>query len=74
MSKVINNSKINIAQELTLLRSAVIGLIGKDPEGEYKPEFVKKVLRALNLLICVSFTEIVLREVPKRFQRMHKDN
>ena len=47
MSKVINNSKINIAQELTLLRSAVIGLIGKDSEGEYRPEFVKKVLRAL---------------------------
>lgn len=46
MSKVINNSKINIAQELMLLRSAVIGLISKDPEGEYRPEFVEKVLRA----------------------------
>ena len=56
MSKVINNSKINIAQELTLLRSAVIGLIGKDPEGEYKPEFVKKVLRALKEKPRYTFT------------------
>jgi len=29
-----------------LLRSAVIGLIGEDPEGEHRPEFVEEMLRA----------------------------
>ena len=32
--------------EVRMLRSAVIGLIGRDSEGEYKPEFVAKVLEA----------------------------
>jgi len=32
--------------EVRLLRSAVISLIAeRDPEGEYRPEFVKKILR-----------------------------
>jgi len=34
--------------EVRMLRSAVIGLIGeRDPEGEYRPEFVRKVLKAM---------------------------
>ena len=32
-------------QEIALLRSAVISLIGQDPEGEYRPEFVEKIFR-----------------------------
>lgn len=33
--------------EIAMLRSAMIGLIGeKDPEGEYRPEYVEKVLKA----------------------------
>lgn len=32
--------------ELTALRSVVIGLVGKDKEGEYRPEFVERVLAA----------------------------
>lgn len=39
----------NIAElkrEVGLLRSFVIGIVGKDKEGQYRPEFVKKVLRA----------------------------
>jgi hypothetical protein len=35
----------NLTEEVALLRSAVIGLIGEDPEGEYLPEFVEEVLR-----------------------------
>jgi len=31
--------------EVKTLRSAVIGIIGHDPEGKYRPEFVKKILK-----------------------------
>ncbi|MEK7516427.1 MAG: hypothetical protein AAB562_02420 [Patescibacteria group bacterium] len=32
-------------QKISLLQSALIGLIGRDPEGEYRLKFVKRVLR-----------------------------
>lgn len=38
---------MTLKQEVELLRSAVIGLIGKDPEGKYRPEFVRKVFSDL---------------------------
>ena len=34
----------DLAQEIIMLRSFVIGMAGKDSEGEYRPEFVKKIL------------------------------
>ena len=37
-----------LTQEVALLRSSVIGLIGKDPEGEYRPAFVAQTLASLN--------------------------
>jgi uncharacterized membrane protein len=40
-------SKLTLQQEVALLRSAVIGLVGKDPEGEYRPEFVRSTFAAL---------------------------
>ena len=40
-----NDSLKRIEQEVSALRSFVIGLAGKDPEGNYRPEFVKKVLK-----------------------------
>lgn len=46
MTQAVIQSKLNQLQiELKLLRSFVIGIIGKDPEGEYRPEFVKKMLK-----------------------------
>lgn len=39
------NKIMGLYQEIGLLRSAVIGSIGKDAEGGYRPEFVKKLLR-----------------------------
>ena len=36
-----------LAQEVALLRSAVIGLVGKDLEGEYRPAFVARTLASL---------------------------
>lgn len=41
------NTNISCLQkEVELLRSLVIGIIAKDKEGEYRPEFVKKTLKA----------------------------
>ena len=35
-----------LQQELNMLRSLIIGSIGKDKEGNYNPQFIKKILRA----------------------------
>ncbi len=34
-----------LANEVSLIRSFVIGMSGKDPEGAYRPEFVEGILR-----------------------------
>ena len=39
---------LTIKQEITLLRSAVINLVGRDMEGEYRPEFVRSTMTALS--------------------------
>jgi len=38
---------LKIQSEVSLIRSFIIGLAGKDREGRYRPEFVKKILSAL---------------------------
>ena len=47
----ISNSKnqinIPINKEVALLRSFIIGIAGKDKEGQYKPAYVKRVLDSL---------------------------
>jgi len=44
--KVTNKTKEDLMlQEIKLLRSVVIGWIGKDPEGLYNSKFVEKVLK-----------------------------
>lgn len=35
-----------LEREVRLLRSAVVGLIAQDPEGAYRPEFVRRMLGA----------------------------
>ncbi len=52
---------LTVKQEITLLRSAVINLIGRDTEGEYKPEFVKSTLAALSQKATKRFSS------PKQF-------
>lgn len=37
----------DIESEIIALRSYIIGVAGKDKEGNYRPEFVKKVLSAV---------------------------
>ena len=46
-TKAINRNMSQLKREVELLRSFVVGQIGKDPEGEYRPEFVKKILKAV---------------------------
>ena len=47
---VVLDNKLQISKfqtELELLRSFVIGIAGKDREGNYRPEFVEKILKKL---------------------------
>jgi len=39
---------IALEKEVKMLRSFAISIVGKDPEGEYRPEFVRKILRTAN--------------------------
>ena len=41
-------NKLTLKEEMTLLRSAVAGIVGKDREGVYRPEFVAEVFASLN--------------------------
>ena len=45
-TKTLEKQVSELKQEVRLLRSAVIGIVGKDPEGEYRPEFVKRIKKA----------------------------
>lgn len=58
-------SKLTLQQEVSLLRSAVISLVGRDSEGEYRPEFVEEVFEDLKRKPTRVFTtpEKFLRDV-----------
>lgn len=40
-----NQEISNLKREMRMLRSFLIGVLAKDSEGEYRPEFVRKILR-----------------------------
>jgi len=42
----LNQNSFNLKEEISTLRSFIIGILGKDQEGEYRPEFIRKVLKA----------------------------
>jgi len=47
LKQTYNQHTINtLQQEVNMLRSLVIGTVGKDKEGNYNPYFVKKVIKA----------------------------
>lgn len=50
-----NNRVETLGKEVGLLRSLVIGILGKDEEGGYRPEFVEKILRAVREKATHSF-------------------
>ncbi|MDD4989747.1 MAG: hypothetical protein PHW31_00325 [Candidatus Pacebacteria bacterium] len=41
----INNKISQLQMENRFLRSFVIGILGKDKEGNYRPDFVKKIIK-----------------------------
>ena len=45
-TKMLEQKTRKLEKEVALLKSFMIGYLGKDPEGEYKEEFVKSVLKA----------------------------
>lgn len=42
----LNTNVSRLQKEIEFLRSFIIGAVGKDIEGEYKPKFVKRILKA----------------------------
>lgn len=42
-----NQKSQNFHREMTLLKSFMIGVAGRDPEGRYRPEFIEKILGAV---------------------------
>jgi len=53
----LNQKSTNLIEEVKALRSFLIGILGRDKEGEYKPEFVRKVLRAARKKAVFTFKE-----------------
>lgn len=51
------NTNLDLKNEVMLLRSFVIGIAGKDKEGEYKPEFVNRIFKALKEKSEFKFTD-----------------
>lgn len=45
-TKTLEKKYDNLSQEVVMLRSFIIGIAGRDPEGEYRPEFVKRIREA----------------------------
>lgn len=60
-------SQLTLKQEITLLRSAVAGVLGRDREGSYHPEFVAEVFSSLKRKPTTKFTspEEFLRSVER---------
>ena len=49
------NQLSNLKEEIKTLRSFIIGILGKDQEGEYKPEFIHKILKAAQKKTAFTF-------------------
>jgi hypothetical protein len=54
-AKKLNNELTNLKQKVQIMRSLLIGLVGQDKEGEYRPEFVRKILKAVGEKADFSF-------------------
>lgn len=48
LSGIIKTKVVDIKKEVALLRSYVIGVAGKDSEGNYRPEFVRRIFQNLS--------------------------
>lgn len=45
-SKKIHLEIYSLKKEIAQLRSLIISVLGKDPEGNYRPAFVRRILKA----------------------------
>ena len=54
-TKKLNNELANLKQKLEIISSLLIGLVGRDKEGEYRPEFVRNILKAVGEKTHFSF-------------------
>lgn len=45
-TKTQNQQLVELKHEVVTLRSFIIGLAGRDPEGEYNPKFVQSIIEA----------------------------
>ena len=45
-TKTLEKQVNELKREVKLLRSAFIGITGKDPEGDYRPDFIKRIKKA----------------------------
>ncbi len=54
-TKKINSELTDLKQKVQNLHSLLIGFLGEDKEGKYRPEFVKKILKAIGEKTELSF-------------------
>lgn len=47
-TKTLEKRTSELKKEIELLRSVVLGYVGKDSEGDYKPDFVKRAISAVS--------------------------
>lgn len=40
----LNRNVLDLKKEMKVFRSFAVGVLGRDEEGEYNPDFVKKIL------------------------------
>ena len=41
----LNRNIYNLQREIEIFRSFIIGFLGRDNEGKYRPDFVKRILK-----------------------------
>lgn len=51
----LNRNVSELKEEIKILRSFVIGTLGKDKEGEYQSEFVKKIRKLASEEATIAF-------------------
>lgn len=68
--QILTLTQKNFEKELRLLRSFVIGMAGKDTEGNYRPEFIQKILNLVNEQSAHTFknSQVFLRSLEKYSQ------
>jgi len=61
----LNRNVSGLREEIKILRSFIIGTLGRDKEGEYRPDFVRRILNAASEGAIFTFQnkELFLKKV-----------